>query len=92
MKVTGIREFRENAPQYLSGDDLIFVTKHGKVASLLVPVSKSSTLPLELRRELLENLGFAISDHLKRAGISERKAANDFKAWRKTRRQGRGGR
>ncbi len=92
MRVAGVREFRDNAPEYLSGNDLVFVTKHGKVASLLVPMSKSQELPLELRKELLTNLGLAISSHLKKSGVSERTVINDFEKWRKGRRSNRGGR
>ena len=92
MRVAGVREFRDHAPEFLSGDDLVFVTKHGKVASLLVPMSKSQELPLELRKELLTNLGFAISHHLKKSGITERTVTNDFETWRKSRRSDRRGR
>jgi len=92
MRVAGVKEFRDHAPEFLSGDDLVFVTKHGKVASLLIPMSKSQELPLELRRELLTNLGSSISDHLKKSGVSERTVKHDFETWRKTRRSNRGGR
>jgi len=92
MKVAGVKEFRDHAPEFLSGDDLVFVTKHGKVASLLIPMSKSQELPLELRRELLTNLGSSISDHLKKSGVSERTVKHDFETWRKARRSNRSGR
>ncbi|HJT24990.1 MAG TPA: hypothetical protein VJ873_10460 [bacterium] len=92
MKVAGIREFRDHAPEFLGGRDLVFVTKHGKVSSLVVPLSKSEELPLELRRELLTRLGSAISGQLRKAGIREGTIENDFKAWRKSRRPHRRGR
>jgi len=90
MRVANVSEFRDHAPEFLSGDDLVFVTKHGKVSSLLVPMSKPRELPLELRRELLTSLGSAISDHLKKTGFSERTVKHDFEKWGKSRRTNHG--
>jgi len=86
MRVASIREFRARASKYLSGNELIFVTKHGKVSSLLVPVSKARELPLGLSRKLLTGLGSAISSHLKKTGVSARMVKHDFGSWRNSRR------
>lgn len=86
MQVTGVREFRSHATQILGGKDLVFVTKHGKVTSLVVPMGDPASLPVELRRELLETMGRSISAHLKEQGVSEPKMLKDFKAWKKERR------
>lgn len=85
MQVAGLREFRSRATQLLGGKDLVFVTKHGKVTSLVVPMGDAETLPIELRRELLASMGRSISAHLKDQGVSEAKVLKDFKAWKKVR-------
>ena len=92
MQVTGVREFRSRAPRLLKSKDLIFVTRHGKLSSIVVPLDEPQTLPVDLRHELLERIGESISGHLKRAGVSERQVLRDFQAWRKARHAPRRGR
>lgn len=87
MTVAGVREFRNRATALLGGKDIVFVTKHGKLASIVVPVGKPLALPVELRRELLTQMGGAIAVHLARTGVGERKILSDFAAWRKDRRK-----
>ncbi len=89
MRVTGVREFRKNVPDLVKSEDLVFVTRHGKLASLLVPLDRPENLPPELRRELLTRLGRAISDHLRRRGATEGDILRDFDAWRRKRRANR---
>jgi antitoxin (DNA-binding transcriptional repressor) of toxin-antitoxin stability system len=56
MRVAGVREFRNRAPELVKGDELVFVTRHGKLSGILVPLSEPQELPVELRRELLIRL------------------------------------
>jgi antitoxin (DNA-binding transcriptional repressor) of toxin-antitoxin stability system len=86
MRVTGIREFRNRVPELVSGKELVFVTKHGKLSGLLVPLDQPDQLPVELRRDLLERLGGAISRHLEERGVSEQQVLRDFESWKKERR------
>jgi len=86
MQVTGVREFRNRAPSLLGGRELVFVTRHGKLASLVVPMAEPSALPVDLRKELLARLGEAVSAHLRRSGVTESRVLKDFSAWRKERR------
>jgi antitoxin (DNA-binding transcriptional repressor) of toxin-antitoxin stability system len=90
MRVAGVREFRSRAPELVKGKELVFVTRHGKLSGLLVPLAEPQELPVELRRELLTRLGGAIASHLKSHGVSEVKLQRDFQAWRKARRRRRG--
>ncbi len=90
MLVAGIREFRNQVPQLIKSNEIVFVTRHGKLLGMLVPFLKPESLPIDLRRELLVQLGHAISSHLKKRGVSEKRILRDFKAWRKKRRAGRG--
>ncbi len=89
MLVTGVREFRGRATQLLGGEDLVFVTRHGKLASLVVPMRDPRALPVEVRRELLERIGAAISTHLEKSGVTEKRITNDYRAWREKRRSNR---
>lgn len=89
MRVVGVREFRNRAPELVRQKDLIFITRHGQLTSLLVPLDHPQSLPVELRRELLERTGRAISAYLSRKGISERRVLRDFEAWRRSRRANR---
>jgi len=86
MRVAGVREFRSRAPELVKGDELVFVTRHGKLSGLLVPLAAPQEIPVELRRELLTRLGAGIERHLKARGVRETKVLRDFEAWRKTRR------
>jgi antitoxin (DNA-binding transcriptional repressor) of toxin-antitoxin stability system len=83
MRVTGVREFRNRVPELVSGNEIVFVTKHGKLSGLLVPLGQPDQLPVELRRDLLERLGTAISRHLEERGVSERQVLRDFQSWKK---------
>ena len=89
MHVTGVREFRNRVPGLLRQNDLVFITRHGKLSSILVPLAEPEALPVDLKSGLLERLGEAISAHLKRNGISEQTVLRDFEGWRKSRRSGR---
>lgn len=86
MRVAGVREFRSRAPELVRGNELVFVTRHGKLSGLLVPLAEPQEIPVELRRELLTRLGAGIASHLKAHGVRETKVLRDFEAWRKTRR------
>lgn len=91
MRVAGVREFRDRAPAFIKGREIVLVTSHGRLSSILVPLAGSPDLPVEIRREFLSRLGAALSDHLRRRGVTEGEIQRDFEAWRKTRRaRGRG--
>ena len=83
VRVAGIREFRNRAPEFVKSKDIVFITRHGKLVSILVPLNDPEELPVELRRELLERFGEAISRHLDERGVSEKQVIRDFEAWKK---------
>lgn len=85
MRVAGIRDFRNRAPELVKGNEIVFVTRHGKLSGILVPLANPEELPVDLRRELLARLGTAVSQHLKKVGVSEEKVLRDFEAWRRKR-------
>ena len=89
MRVAGVRDFRNRAPEFMKANEIVFVTRHGKLTGVLVPLTEPQDLPVELRRELLERLGEAVAEHLKNRGVSEKEILRDLEAWRKQRRAGR---
>ncbi|MBI4832372.1 MAG: type II toxin-antitoxin system Phd/YefM family antitoxin [Candidatus Lindowbacteria bacterium] len=87
MQVTGVREFRNRAPELLGGKELVFVTRHGKLASIVVPMKEPQALPVDLRQGLLERLGEAVSTNLRKAGVTVKRVLRDFKTWREKNRK-----
>ncbi len=53
MKDVGVREFRDHASRYLSGEEPLAVRKHGRVLGFYVPVRQKSDT---------EELGVALRD------------------------------
>ena len=53
MKDVGVREFRDHASRYLSGDEPLAVRRHGRVLGFYVPVRQKSDTE-ELRAALRE--------------------------------------
>jgi hypothetical protein len=84
MKISSVREFRDGATGLLRSKDPVLVTRRGKLAGVFFP-SPSSTLPLELKRELFGMLSRAIAIQIKRHGLREEEVLADFERWRKER-------
>ena len=86
MKVSTVREFRDNATTLLRSKDPILVLRRGRLAGIFFPWPESS-LPLEFKRELYEVLSAEVSRQFRRRGITERTLARGFEAWRKKKRE-----
>ena len=89
MKVTGVREFRNNVPKLINGKELVYVTRHGKLAGILLPVGEPTAHPYELRGVILDRVGDNIATHLRKVGMTEAKAEKHFTDWRTARRANR---
>lgn len=85
MKISSVREFRDQATGLLRSKDPVLVTRRGKLAGVFFP-TPGTTLPLELKRELFGMLSRAIALQIKRRGLSEEEVLADFEHWRKERR------
>jgi hypothetical protein len=85
MRLSTVREFRDQATGILRSKAPVLVTRRGRLAGIFFP-RPEITLPLELKRELYGMLCADIKRQLKRRGLSERDVLNDFEAWRKKRR------
>lgn len=91
MKISSVREFRDNASGLLRSKDPVLVTSRGRLAGIFFPWPEG-TMPLELKREVFGIL----SDHVRRqfteAGLGEDEVLEDFESWRKNKRAPRRGR
>ncbi|HMD97029.1 MAG TPA: hypothetical protein VKM93_06825 [Terriglobia bacterium] len=85
MKISTVREFRDQATGLLRSKDPFLVTRRGRLAGVFFPFPEA-TLPLELKRELFEMLSAVIARQIKRRRLSKREILADFEEWRKERR------
>lgn len=86
MKISTVREFRDNATGLLRSKDPILVTRRGRLAGVFFPRPESS-LPIELKRELFPLLSAEIARHLRKRGLKEQDILSDFESWRKNKRE-----
>jgi hypothetical protein len=86
MKISTVREFRDNAAGMLRAKDPILVTRRGRLAGIFFP-SPESTLPVELKRELFAVLSAEVARQIAKRGLSEEDILTDFQSWRKKRRE-----
>jgi len=88
MRISTVREFRDNATGLLRSRAPILVTRRGRLAGIFFP-RPELTLPIELKRELYDMLRSDVARQLKRRKISEADVLKDFEASRKKRRAAR---
>src|SRR5437763_6188954 len=86
MKITTVREFRDNATGLLRSKDPILVTRRGRLAGVFFP-SPEASLPIELKRELFTVLSSEIARQVKKRGLREEDIVADFQSWRKRKRE-----
>lgn len=90
MKISTVREFRDNATGLLRSKDPILVTRRGRLAGVFFP-RPETTLPIELKRELFAVLAGEVKRQMKKRGLVEKEVLADFDSWRKSKRaSGRG--
>jgi hypothetical protein len=82
MRMAGVRDFRAHLTRFVSGDEPVLLTRHGKVSGLYLPLEDPSRVPDDLRRELASVLGAHLSRLLDARGVSE----EDFRDHRRRRR------
>ena len=86
MRISTVREFRDNATGFLRSRDPILVTRRGRLAGVFFPWPEAS-LPLELKRELFSVLSAEVRRQIKKRGLAEEEVVADFESWRKDRRE-----
>ena len=85
MKISTVREFRDNATGLLRSRHPILVTRRGRLAGVFFPWPEG-TMPIELKREVFSVLSEQIRRQLSKKGVSEPDVRSDFESWRKNRR------
>jgi hypothetical protein len=86
MRISTVREFRDNATGFLRSRDPILVTRRGRLAGVFFPWPEAS-LPMELKRELFSVLSAEVRRQIKKRGLAEEEVVADFESWRKDRRE-----
>ena len=85
MKISTVREFRDNASGYLRSKDPILVTRRGRLAGVFFPRPEAS-LPVEFKRELFSTLSSEIARQLQKRGLKEEDIVVEFQSWRRNKR------
>jgi hypothetical protein len=88
MRVSTVREFRDNATGLLKSKEPVLITRRGRMAGVFFP-SPEGTLPIDLKRELFEKLSAEVARQIGKSGVTETEIQSDFESWRKTRREAR---
>jgi hypothetical protein len=86
MKISTVREFRDNATSYLRSKDPVLVTRRGRLAGVFFPRPEAS-LPIEFKRELFAALTSEIVRQLQKRGLKEEDIVADFQSWRTRKRE-----
>lgn len=86
MRVSTVREFRDNATGLLKSKEPVLITRRGRMAGVFFP-SPEGMLPVDLKRELFEKLSAEVARQIKKSGGTEEEIQSDFQSWRKIRRE-----
>jgi hypothetical protein len=86
MRISTVREFRDQATALLRSKDPVLVTRRGRLAGVFFP-SPEATMPVELKREMFTMLTSAIARQIRKKGLKEEDILTDFERWRKERRE-----
>ena len=86
MRISTVREFRDNATGLLRSKAPFLVTRRGRLAGVFFPWPES-TLPIEFKKELFSVLSSEVSREVRKRRITEDEVLADFDSWRKGRRE-----
>lgn len=75
MRHVGVREFRDKATAYLSGNEILTVEKHGQPIGFYIPTPRASQ---EKIREDMAQLAVAVKQALAETGMTEDELADLF--------------
>jgi hypothetical protein len=88
MRVSTVRQFRDQATSLLRSRNPILITRRGRLAGIFFPRPEAS-LPIELKKELFPELAKDVARQLKQQRLAEKDVLEDFGKWRKARRAAR---
>ena len=75
MKRVGVREFRDHATQYLAGDEVLAIERHGNPIGFYIPAGSGRR---ERGAEALERLERTIGRVLSETGLTEEELSRLF--------------
>lgn len=75
MKRVGVREFRNHATQYLAGDEVLTVERHGQPIGFYIPTGASRQ---ESFAQALERLEATVQHMVKETGLGEEELSRLF--------------
>ena len=75
MKRVGVREFRDHATQYLAGDDVLAIERHGQPIGFYVPTAAKHP---ENWARALERLQQTVEEVLAETGLAEEELSRLF--------------
>jgi len=84
MRLTTVKEFRDQATKYLRSKDPVLITRRGKPAGIYVSLQEGEDLPFDFRKELMLTLASQVKKSLEEHGLTEQAVLDDFEATRKT--------
>ncbi len=73
MRHVGVREFRDKATTYLSGNEIVTVEKHGQPIGYYIPAPRASH---EERQAALAQFSAAVQRFLEESGLTEDELAD----------------
>jgi hypothetical protein len=86
MRVSTVREFRDNATGLLKSKEPVVITRRGRMAGVFFP-SPEGMLPVDLKREIFEKLSAETARRIAKSGGTEEEVLSDFESWRRARRE-----
>ncbi|MCK4392436.1 hypothetical protein KAX17_05980 [Candidatus Bipolaricaulota bacterium] len=86
MKLTTVKEFRDQATKFLRSRDPVLITRRGKPAGIYVSLEKEEDLPVDFRKELMLALVTQVKKSLQEHGFTEQEILSDFETTRQAHR------
>jgi len=83
MRMTTVKEFRDQATKLLRGSEPLLITRRGKAAGLYIPLEETQDLPFELRKELQLSLARSVRQAMEEKGLTEEEVLEGFERSRK---------
>jgi antitoxin (DNA-binding transcriptional repressor) of toxin-antitoxin stability system len=87
MKIAPVKEFSTHTARYVRQREPVLITRRGRLVGFFIPVEDPTSLPWDVRREVLRILAEQLREKAKSAGLTEEEAVARFDAHRKARRQ-----
>jgi hypothetical protein len=75
MRRVGVREFRDRATHYLSGDEVLVVERHGRPIGFYIPAASRRDEEL---REALRRLEQTVEQVLEQSSLTEEELSQAF--------------